>query len=269
MSTPLATRMPLEGREDANLAPETRRPAAHAPEMQTMQPFPHLLVLGHRGAPEAALENTLESFVRAMRDGADGVELDVRSAADGTPVVIHDATLERAFGLDRAVGSLGWEALHRLTGARLPTLQQAAAWAAASGAWLNVELKVGGTERAVVELVVSHGLADRCFLSSFDRGSMTRVAEIAPSLRRFLLLESWSESTAEELARSRAEGVSLRADAASPMAIEVLRRDGFSVVVWTVDDPVRAVTLAEAGVAGIITDRPRPVIEALEAAGLR
>lgn len=234
-----------------------------------MQPFPHLLVLGHRGVPEAALENTLESFVRAVRDGADGVEVDLRSAADGTPVVIHDATLERAFGLAGNVGSLAWEALHRLTGARLPSLQQVVAWAAASGAWLNVELKMAGAERAVVELLVSHGLADRCFLSSFDGASIARVAEIDSSLRRFLLLESWSESTAERLTRSRAEGVCLRADAASPMTIEVLRRDGYSVVAWTVDDPARAVTLAEAGVAAIISDRPARVIEALEAAGLR
>lgn len=234
-----------------------------------MQPFPHLLVLGHRGAPEAALENTLESFVRALREGADGVELDVRSAADGTPVAVHDPTLQRTFALAGEVASLGWEALHRLTGARLPSLQQVAAWAAASGAWLNVELKVAGAERAVVELLTSHGLVERSFVSSFDVDSMARVADIDPSLRRFLLLEAWSESAAENLALSRAEGVCLRADAASPLTIEVLRRDGFPVVAWTVDDPSRAVTLAKAGVAAIITDRPERIIAALQGADLR
>ncbi len=42
-----------------------------------------------------APENTLASFERAWRDGADVVEFDLRLSADGQVVVIHDATLER------------------------------------------------------------------------------------------------------------------------------------------------------------------------------
>ena len=53
------------------------------------------LIIGHRGASAVAPENTLASFARAFRDGADGIELDVRLARDGVPVVIHDATLSR------------------------------------------------------------------------------------------------------------------------------------------------------------------------------
>ena len=34
------------------------------------------LILGHRGAPKAAPENTLASFAAALAEGADGVELD-------------------------------------------------------------------------------------------------------------------------------------------------------------------------------------------------
>ncbi|MDQ3819478.1 MAG: glycerophosphodiester phosphodiesterase, partial [Acidobacteriota bacterium] len=51
------------------------------------------LIIGHRGAAAVAPENTLASFERALRDGADGIEFDVRLARDGVPVVIHDATL--------------------------------------------------------------------------------------------------------------------------------------------------------------------------------
>ncbi|PYS35024.1 MAG: hypothetical protein DMF75_04855 [Acidobacteria bacterium] len=52
------------------------------------------LIIGHRGA-SVAPENTLAAFARALDEGADGVELDVRLARDGVPVVIHDATLRR------------------------------------------------------------------------------------------------------------------------------------------------------------------------------
>ncbi|WP_258168918.1 glycerophosphodiester phosphodiesterase [Salmonella enterica] len=58
------------------------------------------IVLGHRGGRGEGwpAENTLEAFARARDEGADGIELDVRLAADGEPVVFHDATLERATG---------------------------------------------------------------------------------------------------------------------------------------------------------------------------
>jgi glycerophosphoryl diester phosphodiesterase len=53
------------------------------------------LIIGHRGASALAPENTLAAFERAMRDGADGIEFDVRLARDAVPVVIHDAGLRR------------------------------------------------------------------------------------------------------------------------------------------------------------------------------
>jgi glycerophosphoryl diester phosphodiesterase len=53
------------------------------------------LIIAHRGASALAPENTLAAFERAFNDSADGVELDVRLARDGVPVVIHDPTLRR------------------------------------------------------------------------------------------------------------------------------------------------------------------------------
>lgn len=52
-------------------------------------------VLGHRGAPLLAPENTLASLSRALELGADGVEYDVRRCGTGEPVLLHDERLER------------------------------------------------------------------------------------------------------------------------------------------------------------------------------
>ena len=65
------------------------------------------LILGHRGMPGDALENRMEGFRAALEAGADGVEFDVQLAADGVPVVIHDASLERTTGRAGRVGDLG------------------------------------------------------------------------------------------------------------------------------------------------------------------
>ena len=104
------------------------------------------LVLGHRGSPARAPENTLLAFRLALEEGADGVELDVQPAGDGAPVVIHDASLERTTDSTGRIAGLTWEAVAaaRSRGEPVPRLEQAAAWAAESGAWLNVEIKSPG-----------------------------------------------------------------------------------------------------------------------------
>src|SRR5688572_4680709 len=53
------------------------------------------LIIAHRGASALAPENTFAAFQRAISDGAEGIEFDVRLAADGVPVVFHDADLKR------------------------------------------------------------------------------------------------------------------------------------------------------------------------------
>src|SRR6476660_771383 len=64
------------------------------------------LIIGHRGASAVSPENTLAAFSRALDDGADGIEFDVRLSRDRVPVVIHDATLKRTGNLDRLVEEL-------------------------------------------------------------------------------------------------------------------------------------------------------------------
>ena len=64
-----------------------------------------------------------------------------------------------------------------------------------------------------------------------------------------------------DVSNFRPHGVCLHVDAATPLNLEVLHNDALPVVVWTVDSPVRIRELLEAGVAGIITNRPRVAAE--------
>ncbi len=54
-----------------------------------------MLLLAHRGASADAPENTLEAFTEAVRQGADGVELDAMVCGSGEVVVCHDEELSR------------------------------------------------------------------------------------------------------------------------------------------------------------------------------
>ena len=66
-------------------------------------------VWAHRGASAYAPENTLEAFLLAAEQGADGVELDVQLTKDGIPVVFHDWDLKRAAGVDRKIRDCTFE----------------------------------------------------------------------------------------------------------------------------------------------------------------
>jgi glycerophosphoryl diester phosphodiesterase len=221
-------------------------------------PLPPHLLLGHRGASADAPENTMRAFRLALEQGADGIELDVQRSADGVPIVIHDPTLERTTDGSGAISAMAWEEIARVRsrGEPVPRLEEVAAWAAGTGAWLNVEIKAAGVEAATVAAIESAGVTRRTVFSSFDAESVRTVGRLAPDARRFLLTETWS---AEVLATARgvgAGGICLADAAAIPAALESLAAEGLPVAVWTVDDPARMETLYRAGMAAVITNRP-------------
>ena len=76
------------------------------------------LVIAHRGASGIAPENTLSAFRLAVALGAEGVEMDVQLTADGRPVVIHDARVNRTTNGKGAVGSFTLEKLSELDAGR-------------------------------------------------------------------------------------------------------------------------------------------------------
>ncbi|MGP4112430.1 glycerophosphodiester phosphodiesterase [Streptomyces sp. 4N509B] len=112
-----------------------------------------LTVVGHRGDPVRARENTLASFRAAIAAGADAVELDVRTTRDGVPVVLHDPTLRRLWGHDRPVAELTAREVAEVTGGRVPTLAQALAVTASVRTLVDLPEPSAATARAAVAAV--------------------------------------------------------------------------------------------------------------------
>lgn len=75
----------------------------------SIQAARHPGISAHRGASRVAPENTLASFSKAMKMGADFVEVDVRTTADGEQICLHDASLKRTTGLDATVNSVSFK----------------------------------------------------------------------------------------------------------------------------------------------------------------
>lgn len=230
--------------------------------MNALDPSGRTLILGHRGSPLEAPENTIRSLDLALAAGADGVELDVQVTGDRVPLVIHDDLLDRT---TTGIGRVADRTLAELAGLRsrgepIPTLEQAVRWAMGAGAWLNVEIKASGVERETVDVLTAAGAAQKVVISSFDAATVREVGRIAPHLRRFLLLEQWDTASVRLLGTATGQGVCLGVSAATPNVIREIRSADLPLIVWTADDPIRIRALLQASIAAIITNRPATAV---------
>jgi glycerophosphoryl diester phosphodiesterase len=248
-------------------------------------PDSDLLVIGHRGASADAPENTHAAFDLALRDGADGIEFDVRLARDGVPVVIHDASLLRTVLLERMVEEFDSTLLSKFyvgewfneyypTRARgsfmfecIPTLTQV--FERFGSHYLYVEMKCeepsrqAPLARAVVELTRAHGLADRVVVKSFAHDSLREVKRLAPEIRTAALFgRSWprplvpAAKIIAEATRCGADGISLHHSLLRSPTVEAAHRRGFDVVVWTVTGSVWLRRALALNLRAVITNHP-------------
>ncbi|HYH98198.1 glycerophosphodiester phosphodiesterase [Hyalangium sp.] len=237
-----------------------------------------MLLLAHRGASADAPENTLEAFAEAVRQGADGVELDARVCSSGEVVVCHDDRLDRLAGLPWEVRTTAWWKLQRADvgtplgfgPARIPLLEEVLE-ALPAHFLVNIELKSGhlddgGLAHRVAGLVTQRGLAERVVISSFNPLCLFRVAAAAPSLRRGLLIDPnkpWRPQAYVLSPLVSSHSVHPHHGACTPERVAEWTGSGLRVAAWTVDEPARARELAEMGVSYLITNRPGPLREAL------
>lgn len=119
-------------------------------------------VFAHRGYhSEACPENTLAAFQRAVDHGADGIETDIRMAADGTAFLFHDRCLPDGV----PVSSLTRAALSDRVGYEVPSLEEALVqgW---DVEW-DLELKNAGSLLAALPVLKPLVGRVRMFASSF------------------------------------------------------------------------------------------------------
>src|SRR5579859_1480681 len=201
------------------------------------------LLLGHRGARavKSIPENTLASFDRALTDGCDGFEFDVRLSGDGRAVVCHDPQFE---GVEIERGS-GW----LLAG--LPVLKDVLT-RYQDRAFLDIELKVAGLEKITVELLRQRSPRRGVVVSSFLPEVLRDFRKLEAEIPLGLICETkaelrrWSELPVEYVIPHH--------KLATGSVIRGLKAAGKKVVVWTVNDGEEMRRFVEDGVDGIISD---------------
>jgi glycerophosphoryl diester phosphodiesterase len=220
--------------------------------------------VGHKGADLVAPGNTVPSFEAALEHGVDMIEFDVLRLRDGRLVLAHDyedAGRRAPLTLD--------EGLDHFAGAPYADVE------------LDVDMKLPGYEREVVEGLAARGLTGRALISSHYLQSLDEVARLAPDLPRGLsvprvrrdytktplalpaygIARAWRRLLPGRvrplLQAGRIQAVMSHYLLVSRRLVDVVHAEGGEVYVWTVDDARRIASLRELGVHAVITNDPR------------
>ncbi|EMA04222.1 glycerophosphodiester phosphodiesterase [Haloferax denitrificans] len=212
-------------------------------------------VIGHRGCPALAPENTLAAF-DAAATRLDWVELDVRRCGSGELVVFHDETLDRLTDAAGRVAETSLADLQELTigdsEESVPTLA-AVFDALPARVAVNVELKERGLADDLAAVVGDAG--NEILVSSFDAEALREVRETSALPVAFLFASDWAESlsVASDL---DCAAVHPHYDLLSSARVEEAHDRGFEVNAWTVPDREIVRRLREYGVDGVVVDDP-------------
>jgi glycerophosphoryl diester phosphodiesterase len=224
--------------------------------------------VAHRGYSSVAPENTLPALVAAGPAGATLVEFDVRTTADGVPVVIHDRTVDRTTNGAGAVWELTAGEIRALDAGswfspaygavRVPLLTEVLDVLA--GARLLLEIKPPATDeqvKVILAQVADRGLLGRTVVQSFDPQILRLVRDATPDVARGLLRLRFEADTVE-LARELDVAYCNPAAAdvlGDPATVAALIDAGVAILPWTANDMGRWPDLIRAGAAGLISDR--------------
>lgn len=190
------------------------------------------LRLAHRGDWRRANENTLAAFEAALAVPAcDGLEFDVRAAADGVPVLYHDETLIRVHGRPERVDGMSSLALF---GLGVPSLEEVLR-VAGRRAFLDVELKVDPGPVVVEVLAAGRGPElHNAVVSSFDHTVLQAMARRAPAWPRWLNTRTLDDATVVAARDLGCRGVSVEWHALDAESFELAHSAGLEVAAWTV-----------------------------------
>lgn len=228
-------------------------------------------VWAHRGASAYKAENTMEAFELAIKQGADGLELDVHLSADEKIVVTHDENTSRVTGQNYQIKEMSWEKIQNLNfawfrhngeTASAPLLENVLDLVKKENVTLNIELKnsverYDGLEEKVLAAVRAFNVEEQIIYSSFNHQSMKKMKTLGAKSEVGLLTKKLILNPGRY---ARAMG----AEAIHPYYRFVLLPDylkncqdaGIKVHAWTVNQEKDMVRLYKKQCQAIITNYP-------------
>ena len=251
-------------------------------------------VFAHRGSSVKHAEHTLEAYLHAIDEGADGLECDVRLTRDRKLVCVHDSKVDRTSDGKGRVSLYTLEELNRLNfsakhldsaDGRVLTLEHLLSVAVDAGRPIELLIETkhpsrygAEVEDAVIALLRRFGLEHpkpddpvRAAVMSFSPTAVRRIRHSLPDVPTVMLIEfpTLTGRTGWLPFGSTIGGPGVRVLRSFPDLANRLHRRGHRVFVWTVNTPEDLQLVLALQADGIITDKPGFVLEELVRRGLR
>jgi glycerophosphoryl diester phosphodiesterase len=230
------------------------------------------LNIAHRGFSGYYPENTMLAFRKAVEVGCDGIETDLHMTKDGVIVICHDEKIDRTTDGTGFIANYTYEELYKFDagikygeqfkGERIPSIDEFLNYVKDKNLLINFELKNNiilyeELEKKVIQKVHEFKMEKNIILSSFNHYSMVRVKEIDSSIKTGLLYEATLYKVDEY-------GEMVGVDALHPFypavmdnkIVEDIKKKGFMINAYTVNEEEDMKRLIELGIDGIITNYP-------------
>lgn len=238
---------------------------------QERDPGEAAFIASHRGGGATAPENTIPAIAAALAAGFDYIEVDVALTADGHPVLMHDATVDRTtdgrgaiadktLAEVRALDAGSWFA-PAFAGTPVPTLTEFLDVLGDSAQRAIVELKGewdAGAMAAALAEVSARELDERVVIASFDARTLALAEAASETIPRMLILKHLPDDVAEAALEAGARGIIVdrKAVLADAEVVDELHAAGVRVVVYTLNEHTQWDAVTALGVDGIVTDDP-------------
>ena len=213
-------------------------------------------VIAHRGASFFEPENTLRAVERAVKMGADFVEVDVRMSKDNRLVIMHDADINRTTDGKGLVKDYTLQELKKLDagdGETIPTLDEVIA-CVKDRVCLVIEIKEPGTEGKILEKINENKL-ENTILTSFYHKSIKNARKMNPSVDAGIIFTCQPVDVNQMASNASANIIFPGYKYLDDDLIKQAHRNGILVYPWTIDDKGIFEKLVEIGVEGIVTNK--------------
>jgi glycerophosphoryl diester phosphodiesterase len=241
-----------------------------------------VVAIAHRGEHLHHPENTMPAFAEAVRLGADYIEVDVRTTADGKLVLSHDATVDRCTNGKGELAKMRFDEIRTLdagvrmgpefAGTKVPTFDEVLDYARGKiGVYVDVKAV---TAKDLVEHIVGHGMAGHVVIYS-GRASK-EIQELDPKLK--IMPEAGSLDLVQGIVSElHPHVIAFGAGDWKLEIIKVAKNSGAELYVdrqgsdeaGPTDNPQGWQVAIDAGADGIQTDRPGELTEYLRTNGYR
>jgi glycerophosphoryl diester phosphodiesterase len=224
------------------------------------------LVIGHRGAMGHETENTLASIQKAMDLGVDMIEIDVFKIKSGETVVFHDVDVERLTDSIGHIEDYNFEDLQKLTligNHKIPTLQEVLN-VIDKKVQLNIELK-GSNTADRVNFIINYYIKekgwpiDKFLISSFKWEELQAMRALNAQVPIAILVFGDPLNALEIGNELQAVAINPYFEDLTLENVNEIKKAGFKIYPWTVNEPEEIEAVERLGVDGIITNYPERI----------